>query len=164
MYYFLQSELLSRRLAYYCCKRLSSIFNEFSNCYFEKTLKKLQTKSTDSNSKSLLKSNSATNLLSPLSQQQLQKSPDLNATKLKPFVTNLAATTSSNNNSASTLLSQTKNLNQSAATTASLGPTEATNYILQRDVPIKSVKIFMHFFLSLKTLPKFHAGKDSSLD
>jgi hypothetical protein len=164
MYYFLQSELLSRRLAFYCCKRLSVIFNEFSNCYFEKTLKKLQTKSTDANSKSLLKSNSATNLLSPLSQQQLQKSPDLNATKLKPFVTNLAATTSSNNNSASTLSSQTKNLNQSAATTASLGPTEATNYILQRDVPIKSVKIFMHFFLSLKTLPKFHAGKDSSLD
>jgi len=141
MYYFLQSELLSRRLAYYCCKRLSSIFNEFSNCYFEKTLKKLQTKSTDANSKSLLKSNSATNLLSPLSQQQQQKSPDLNATKLKPFVTNLATTA---NNNASTLPGQTKNPNQSAAaaTNPSLGPTEATNYILQRDVPIKSVCFF----------------------
>jgi CCR4-NOT transcriptional regulation complex NOT5 subunit len=156
MYYFLQSELLSRRLAFYCCKRLSVIFNEFSNCYFEKTLKKLQTKSSDANSKSLLKSNSATNLLSPLSQQQQQKSPDLNATKLKPFVTNLAAATSSstNNSSASTLSSQTKNLNQ---TTPTLGPTEATNYILQRDVPIKSVcflfTIFIHF-LSLKTLPR----------
>lgn len=136
MYYFLQSELLSRRLAYYCCKRLSTIFNEFSNCFFEKTLKKLQTKSTDSNksTSSLLKSNSATNLLSPSSQQQ-QKSPDLNATKLKPFVTNLATMTTTTTASSS----QTKNPTSNSASNPA---TDATNYILQRDVPIKSVCLF----------------------
>ena len=138
MYYFLQSELLSRRLAYYCCKRLSTIFNEFSNCFFEKTLKKLQTKSTDSNksTSSLLKSNSATNLLSPSSQQQQQqKSPDLNATKLKPFVTNLATMTTTTTASSS----QTKNPTSNSASNPA---TDATNYILQRDVPIKSVCLF----------------------
>ena len=143
MYYFLQSELLSRRLAYYCCKRLSVIFNEFSNCFFEKTLKKLQNKSTDANksTSSLLKSNSATNLLSPLSQQQQQqqKSPDLNATKLKPFVTNLATTTTATVASSN----QAKNVNStttpSSNSTSASSATEPTNYILQRDVPIKSV-------------------------
>jgi hypothetical protein len=134
MYYFLQSELLSRRLAYYCCKRLSAIFNEFSNCFFEKTLKKLQTKSTDSNksTSSLLKSNSATSLLSPSSQQQ-QKSPDLNATKLKPFVTNLATMTTN------TSSNQTKNPTSNSTSNPT---TDTTNYILQRDVPIKSVCLF----------------------
>ena len=56
MHYFLQSELLSRRLAYYCCKRISFMFNEFSQKFFEPTLKQLQnltvnkTESTSSSS------------------------------------------------------------------------------------------------------------------
>jgi hypothetical protein len=42
MHHFLQSELLSRRLAYFCCKRISAMFNEYSQKFFEPTLKQLQ--------------------------------------------------------------------------------------------------------------------------
>ena len=42
MHHFLQSELLSRRLAYFCCKRISTMFNEYSQKFFEPTLKQLQ--------------------------------------------------------------------------------------------------------------------------
>ena len=160
MYYFLQSELLSRRLAHFCCKRISNIFNEYSNCFFEKTFKKLQTKSSSSSdlskALSLPKSATSANLLTMMSlpqspinlnqqqQQQQQKSPDLinpnsaNSTKLKPFVTNL--------NNAPT--SQLKNLTSanpivtpltSSVIAATTGPTEAINYVLKKDVSIKSV-------------------------
>ena len=43
MHHFLQSELLSRRLAYFCCKRISHMFNEYSQCFFEKSIKQLKT-------------------------------------------------------------------------------------------------------------------------
>lgn len=51
MYHFLQSELLSRRLAYYCCKRIYTLFNEFSNSFFEKAVKQLQLKQQQQQSK-----------------------------------------------------------------------------------------------------------------
>ncbi|CAF0769772.1 unnamed protein product, partial [Brachionus calyciflorus] len=44
MYHFLQSEILCRRLAYFCCKRISNLFNEYSNVFFEKILKQIQQK------------------------------------------------------------------------------------------------------------------------
>lgn len=44
MYHFLQSELLSRRLAYFCCRRISNLFNEYSNVFFEKIVKQIQQK------------------------------------------------------------------------------------------------------------------------
>ena len=43
MHHFLQSELLSRRLAYFCCKRIAHMFNEYSQCFFEKSIKQLKT-------------------------------------------------------------------------------------------------------------------------
>lgn len=49
MYHFLQSELLSRRLAYFCCKRLSNLFNEYSNVFFENAIKQLQQQSQSTN-------------------------------------------------------------------------------------------------------------------
>ena len=152
MYYFLQSELLSRRLAHFCCKRISNIFNEYSNCFFEKTIKRLQKKSSSSSdltkSLNLSKNSSNTNLLSSLpqsplnqsqQQQQQQKSPDLNpnssnnSTKLKPFVTNLASAPAN----------QVKHSN--ASTPSFSGPTEVVNYILKKDVSVKSV-IFSEYF------------------
>lgn len=42
MHHFLQSELLSRRLAYFSCKRLSHMFNEFSQLYFDKQVKEIK--------------------------------------------------------------------------------------------------------------------------
>jgi hypothetical protein len=48
MHHFLQSELLSRRLAYFCCKRLSIMFNEYSQKFFDPTLKQLQNLSNNS--------------------------------------------------------------------------------------------------------------------
>ena len=135
MYHFLQSELLSRRLAYFCCKRISNIFNEYSTCFFEKTIKKLQSKVSPPTLPSLLKANSSNNLLSSLPAApnslihatQLQKSPDLNpslgnnSTKLKPFVTNL------------TSVQTTSQANTKAI--------EVVNYVLKKDVSIKSVRI-----------------------
>jgi hypothetical protein len=44
MYHFLQSELLSRRLAYYCAKRISLIFGEYSNVFFDKAVRQLKAK------------------------------------------------------------------------------------------------------------------------
>ena len=41
MHHFLQSELLSRRLAYFCCKRISNMFHEFSHGLFEKACKQI---------------------------------------------------------------------------------------------------------------------------
>lgn len=49
MFHFLQSELLSRRLAYFCSKRISLIFNEYSSCFFKKELKYIEKKLTTSN-------------------------------------------------------------------------------------------------------------------
>ncbi len=43
MHLFLQSELLSRRLAYFCCRRLSQMFNEFSACFYDSAIKQLKT-------------------------------------------------------------------------------------------------------------------------
>lgn len=44
MYHFLQSELLCRRLAYFCCRRIANLFNEYSNVFFEKIVKQIQQK------------------------------------------------------------------------------------------------------------------------
>lgn len=42
MYHFLQSELLSRRLAHFCCKRIAILFNDFTQSQFDKAIKQLQ--------------------------------------------------------------------------------------------------------------------------
>ncbi len=42
MHLFLQSELLSRRLAYFCCRRLSYMFNEFSAGFYDSAIKQLK--------------------------------------------------------------------------------------------------------------------------
>ena len=51
MYHVLQSELLSRRLAYYCAKRISLIFGEYSNVFFEKAIRQLKEKVSAANAK-----------------------------------------------------------------------------------------------------------------
>lgn len=42
MFHFLQSELLSRRLAHFCCKRIAIMFNDFTqSSHFDKAIKQL---------------------------------------------------------------------------------------------------------------------------
>lgn len=48
MFHFLQSELVSRRLAHYCTKRISLIFGEYSNTFFDKVIRDLKDKAASS--------------------------------------------------------------------------------------------------------------------
>lgn len=41
MFHFIQSELLSRRVAHFCCKRIAILFNEYTQGHFDKALKQL---------------------------------------------------------------------------------------------------------------------------
>ncbi len=141
MFHFLQSELLSRRLAFYCCKRISALFNEYSNCLFEPTIKKLDAKASGTISSSLQL---------PPQQQQQQSSPELN--KLKPFVTNINQTSlslqsiqkKSQSQLAPPFPSTTFNTSSlSQITDLTLGSqhiTEPIDYILKKKVTIKEVK------------------------
>ncbi len=103
MHHFLQSELLSRRLAYYCCKRISSMFNEYSQSFFEKSIRQL---------KILHSSNKYNN-----------------------------ETASLNNNNE---ITQSKDL----ISTAKLDANQTVNYILKKSTSVKSVIIFVYFYLN----------------
>ena len=158
MHYFLQSEILSRRLAYFCCKKIAAMFNEYSNCFFESTIKKLQQQHQSPNPAG---ANGSSSLLTPLPASNLllaqQKSPELNLTnpgslqlssstqsasttpptKLKPFVTN--ANLSANPAKLPATPSQNKLAPfMNEASTAAVN--EIINYKLVNSVSLKSVR------------------------
>ena len=89
MHHFLQSELLSRRLAYFCCKRLSIMFNEYSQKFFDPTLKQLQNLSNN-NSTTTIPTTTNTNNSNKIAQTTTTTtttpSPDFNLVETNNFV------------------------------------------------------------------------------
>ena len=86
MHHFLQSELLSRRLAYFCCKRLSIMFNEYSQKFFDPTLKQLQNLSNNSTTTTTITTTTNTNNSNKLAQTTTTPSSDFNLVEANNFV------------------------------------------------------------------------------
>lgn len=153
MHFYLQSEILSRRMAYFCCKRLANMFNEYSSLFFDSAIKDVcqQEQQQPTNTNALLAPLQVSSLL--LTQQ---KSPETGAsstnmtgsnslqlatnaqststtppTKLKPFVTSTNLT-SQLNKPPSSSQSSSKPL---------LSTNETINYTIKNYVPLKSVLI-----------------------
>ena len=122
MCHFMQSELLSRRLAHFCCKRLAALFNEHStSVLFEPALRRLldhhQQNSADTNS-DVENTNKGANT-------SHETTPDTKSgqlDKLKPFVVNTTTTTPSKDHALP------NNNNQ------------LVQYVLRKDVSVDSVR------------------------
>jgi hypothetical protein len=133
IHHVLQSELLSRRLAYFCCKRLSAMFIEYSNCLFETTVNNLKT--LCQTTPTLTQSN---NDLTTKTEDTTSNSSTTPPTKLKPFVTNTALT-SSVNTSVSTGSSVKLSSSSSNNSVNCQSGNEITNYTLRRSISIRTV-------------------------
>ena len=150
MHYYLQSEILCRRLAYFSCKKIANMFNDYANCFFESAIKQLQQQhQSGTGSSSVLPSSLS---MSGLLLTNQQKSPELGSTlqltssmqststtpptKLKPFVTNLTATATTPN---PTKFPQTPVSNKQAPFESSVAVNEVINYQLVNSVSMKSV-------------------------
>lgn len=158
MNHFLQSELLSRRLAYFCCKLISIIFNEYSNCFFDSRVSQAQFKQNfvSSSSPSLPLKSSSTNALLSLPTILQQKSPDISNnqlnnnlnTKLKPFVTNISNVNNSNKNLLNNHLGENKLDNQVQSFSSSFidnnddsaNSIESANHFVKKYVSEDSIK------------------------
>jgi len=119
MHHFLQSELLSRRLAYFCCKRIAHMFNEFSQCFYDKQIKQVKLanqKSLTSNASSSLHTSTNVN---PIKTDQSTVN-SLSSSKLTDLTGALGAT-----NSASTIV----------------------NYVFKKNLPLSSVKLVFDKFV-----------------
>jgi hypothetical protein len=163
MNHFLLSELLSRRLAYFSCKYISIIFNEYSNCFFESIVTQLQFKQNivSSSSPSLPFKSSSSNTLLSLPTILQQKSPDisnhptnLNNTKLKPFVTNISNTNVNSNSNKNLLNNQLGNLSKNDNPVQSFSSSFNTSFICNNEEQINSIDGVNHFF-------KKYVSKDS---
>ena len=84
MHHFLQYELLSRRLAYFCCKRLSIMFNEYSQKFFDPTLKQLQNLSNNSTTTTTTNTNNSNKIAQTTT--TATPSPDFNLVEANNFV------------------------------------------------------------------------------
>jgi hypothetical protein len=114
IHHYILSELFSRRLASFCCQKLSSIFNDFSNSLFESTIKQLLNNNTNNNS-SNQNENKTKLILTALSNAAIQTATaDTSKLNSNELVKNkLPSSPSSNPLSALPVLSSIKSNNSS---------------------------------------------------
>lgn len=118
MHHFLQSELLSRRLAYFCCKRLAHMFNEFSQCFYDKQIKQIK--------------------------QANQKTTSSNATT---NTSNFSKADQSNVNNSSSAKNANESAAVSSGSSGASTANTIVNYVFKRDLSLSSVKTVFDKFI-----------------